>query len=135
MWGQVSADAVAGDEIRIIPTRVGTSENDRCKWSSGEDHPHACGDKESAQKAQKASGGSSPRVWGQDIFIKCLTNHIGIIPTRVGTRGYSGSACVVVWDHPHACGDKLTSRAVSLRAEGSSPRVWGQDRKSFVAPL
>ena len=45
MWGQVSADAVAGDEIRIIPTRVGTRKKDYNLVGVNKDHPHACGDK------------------------------------------------------------------------------------------
>ncbi len=29
-------------------------------------------------------------------------------------------------DHPHACGDKLSTRESGMLGEGSSPRVWGQ---------
>ena len=32
----------------------------------------------------------------------------------------------VVWDHPHAYGDKQTVGTGSGVKQGSSPRVWGQ---------
>ena len=40
-------------------------------------------------------------------------------------RGYT----VVGEDHPHAYGDKSALRARLNRGTGSSPRVWGQEKK------
>ena len=54
------------------------------------------------------------------------TNTIGIIPTRVGTRLCPSHNRRTSWDHPHACGDKLSLALPSVMAVGSSPRVWGQ---------
>ena len=45
VWGQVRLsypDKLSG---RIIPTRVGTRGNRSVATNTGEDHPHACGDK------------------------------------------------------------------------------------------
>ena len=54
---------------------------------------------------------------------------------RVGTRCSLICSSCYTEDHPHACGDKLTSRAASLRAEGSSPCVWGQEKASTNVEL
>ena len=55
---------------------------------------------------------------------------VGIIPTRMGTRGDSGTGVKIYEDHPHAYGDKLKSSKVSTHDGGSSPRVWGQVSQS-----
>ena len=45
---------------------------------------------------------------------------------RVGTSQRVFCVCFRSQDHPHACGDKLTSPSTLLIAPGSSPCVWGQ---------
>ena len=92
--------------LRIIPTRVGTSANNTFLQALRRDHPHACGDKEIAMRLRTAQEGSSPRVWGQEIFKLYDTMAIRIIPTRVGTRNNSFFVYLTFRDHPHACGDK-----------------------------
>ena len=49
----------------IIPTRVGTRQREDALKQLAEDHPHACGDKDSVAVAGDTVTGSSPRVWGQ----------------------------------------------------------------------
>ena len=71
--------------------------------------------------------GSSPRVWGQGALRAVGYCRIGIIPTRVGTSIVSDILSLLIWDHPHACGDKGSSADTSFFIVGSSPRVWGQD--------
>ena len=70
--------------------------------------------------------GSSPRVWGQVNNNTIALNHLRIIPTRVGTRGYRCILRAVKLNHPHACGDKGLTLQVFQHGVGSSPRVWGQ---------
>ena len=53
-----------------------------------------------------------------------------IIPTRVGTRANLYPLYSISRDHPHACGDKLTSARSSKIFSGSSPRVWGQAQEA-----
>ena len=65
MWGQVSQLSKFTPSEGIIPTRVGTRFDDLSDKMSAEDHPHACGDKQYANKYTAKKGGSSPRVWGQ----------------------------------------------------------------------
>ena len=50
------------------------------------DHPHACGDKRFSVVGFLCGKGSSPRVWGQEIYDKLTEMRARIIPTRVGTR-------------------------------------------------
>ena len=45
MWGQETVNSNVAPVDRIIPTRVGTSTVPIVVKISGEDHPHACGDK------------------------------------------------------------------------------------------
>ena len=45
VWGQVESMSGASGQLRIIPTRVGTSLLHGSKHSCNKDHPHACGDK------------------------------------------------------------------------------------------
>ena len=89
MWGQAGQcrgnEAAAG----IIPTRVGTSDEELMNELKKRDHPHACGDKSSITALVASSMGSSPRVWGQAIVYDNNKANRGIIPTRVGTsEGY-----------------------------------------------
>ena len=45
MWGQDANTIRSIGNVRIIPTRVGTRENQKKSASRYKDHPHACGDK------------------------------------------------------------------------------------------
>ncbi len=65
-------------------------------------------------------------MWGQVLII--LKNNVasGIIPMRVGTRGFVYGSDGQAEDHPHACGDKSSTLTSSPVRAGSSPCVWGQ---------
>ena len=45
MWGQVHQILLTRLLLGIIPTRVGTRNDETVKGYAEEDHPHACGDK------------------------------------------------------------------------------------------
>ncbi len=128
MWGQGRVNVQICTDIRIIPTRVGTSCKNLVNLTERQDHPHACGDKFLEPYQGHPVKGSSPRVWGQGnkIFYAFITD--GIIPTRVGTRTSPRKIALCSRDHPHACGDKVCPTALKLHSRGSSPRVWGQVR-------
>ena len=106
VWGQVIVCKLDNGNIRIIPTRVGTRSIDSVHHHSREDHPHACGDKSTAQFFLRPRVGSSPRVWGQGPPIWTTFLFSRIIPTRVGTRCSNCYKIKKLQDHPHACGDK-----------------------------
>ena len=128
VWGQAvvlhSLHLVCG----IIPTRVGTRRVFPAKQTTRRDHPHACGDKQTAKLFCRLRAGSSPRVWGQAASVVNNLAVTGIIPTRVGTSLFLYLSWISCWDHPHACGDKDYNSALTYPATGSSPRVWGQVR-------
>ena len=59
-----------------------------------------------------------------------------IIPTRVGTSRWILSVLHPLWDHPHACGDKVTMCESNIHGRGSSPRVWGQEESvKYTLPV
>ena len=85
VWGQGSTHLDGILLIRIIPTHVGTSINDSLRRRDFWDHPHACGDKQTAKLFCRLRAGSSPRVWGQAPTGDFTVHDGRIIPTRVGT--------------------------------------------------
>ena len=107
VWGQVSLCATTCRTRRIIPTRVGTRSHAEAVKRPSLDHPHACGDKRHKDSSFHKHKGSSPRVWGQVVFVAVAVNLAGIIPTRVGTSKGRKDTAICHRDHPHACGDKL----------------------------
>ena len=90
------------------------------------DHPHAYGDKFRKFYNQTPSTGSSPRVWGQDIWQFSINGTVRIIPTRMGTSTAKDLFNASSRDHPHAYGDKELNLKWDFGLIGSSPRVWGQ---------
>ena len=73
-------------------------------------------------------------MWGQGYDIDWKKPFDRIIPTRVGTSVPMSIQEPIIWDHPHACGDKCGFTAVGSASEGSSPRVWGQVIRLFENP-
>ena len=127
MWGQAHRKVKHGFFLGIIPMRVGTRVIFQLKMALEKDHPHACGDKQLANKAYHIAVGSSPCVWGQDFFGNVFINPVRIIPMRVGTSVLQYLLYLLDEDHPHACGDKLCRTPTTADFAGSSPCVWGQE--------
>ena len=126
VWGQANAVKISYTAFRIIPMRVGTRSAIRLSVISSMDHPHACGDKVSADMCELKITGSSPCVWGQ---VNLYVFHVKInriIPMRVGTSYIVNKKYGGYEDHPHACGDKIGSTHLDGAHSGSSPCVWGQ---------
>ena len=85
VWGQEGKNSVKVFDVRIIPTRVGTSTSGKTYSWHSKDHPHACGDKQVKTIVYRCEKGSSPRVWGQVVQALKSRGIDRIIPTRVGT--------------------------------------------------
>ena len=128
VWGQEENNYSHKITSRIIPTRMGTRFPVGSFERKGQDHPHAYGDKLGISLQTIFRKGSSPCVWGQDKVLVVLKCKVGIIPTRMGTRCHFYPNHRQRKDHPHAYGDKKDTVNDEIRAEGSSPRVWGQVR-------
>ena len=99
------------------------------------DHPHAYGDKSCLANSSLIVSGSSPRVWGQATANIDSLRNCGIIPTRMGTRGFCWSFRKERKDHPHAYGDKELCSSRFIVYIGSSPRVWGQEYQKALYRL
>ena len=65
VWGQAHIVSHSLSEVRIIPTRMGTSIYPHSVIPRRQDHPHAYGDKQYIKEQIPSKRGSSPRVWGQ----------------------------------------------------------------------
>ncbi len=130
VWGQGLRVHHRRIQAGIIPTRMGTSPCGRCSCVLLADHPHAYGDKYSIARGEHQQVRSSPRVWGQVTPIVQLSPPIGIIPTRMGTSIILYNLRYYTEDHPHAYGDKSPMTAQRAGGQKSSPRVWGQVKKS-----
>ena len=88
-------------------------------------HPHACGEHVFFPKLVEKLCGSSPRVWGTRFNAVTEAVHDRFIPTRVGNTASLKRLRGVYAVHPHACGEHQVSNEETIKAFGSSPRVWG----------
>ncbi len=70
--------------------------------------------------------GPSPRVWGEPRSTPALRAAQRTIPTRVGRTLGSYSPAPQFPDHPHACGENISTFARYSPNGGPSPRVWGE---------
>ncbi len=98
---------------RFIPTYVGNREWRCLGYRQKSVHPHVCGEQEAAAAFM------SP-VWR-------------FIPTYVGNSisGHDGHSAIAV--HPHVCGEQFIFTPPATPAIGSSPRMWGTERKPPLA--
>ena len=69
--------------------------------------------------------GSSPRVWGTQLYPIIVKNLIRFIPTGVGNTENVAAASADVAVHPHGCGEHTGTPSPNGLQDGSSPRVWG----------
>ena len=110
---------------RFIPTRVGNTQRAPPRGPLPPVHPHACGEYTRMGPLMKASGGSSPRVWGILRVAQAAELRSRFIPTRVGNTQTSPGMMTTRSVHPHACGEYTTRGNKWPLSIGSSPRVWG----------
>ena len=110
---------------RFIPTHVGNADPVVKVIKSISVHPHACGERPACACCAGGPVGSSPRMWGTPQHAANPENPRRFIPTHVGnaTRSLYPHRRLAV--HPHACGERVTSSAVTRSTTGSSPRMWG----------
>ena len=109
----------------IIPALAG---NTRCcvrAWSSGWDHPRACGEHESTTLKRMRREGSSPRLRGTLIRRMVHPAHDGIIPALAGNTHSRPCPMADGGDHPRACGEHSAWKSPPRISPGSSPRLRG----------
>ena len=125
VWGALMRSCIRHMSARLIPTCVGSTLTCTSGGAAPTAHPHVCGEHIGPVSPQRRVRGSSPRVWGAQLWGCAGLTGGRLIPTCVGSTrcryryGKRRSA------HPHVCGEHCrTWRRIRL-ALGSSPRVWG----------
>ena len=125
MWGTLKeyTDALAG--VRITPTCVGNTLDEGNLAAYIRDHPHLCGEHLAVLMSKTSPLGSPPPVWGTH-YLQCSHRFAwGITPTCVGNTGFVPFALLLIWDHPHLCGEHAAGVNFSFPPTGSPPPVWG----------
>ncbi len=89
-WGEVIARIAEIVQGRNIPTRVGRRPMVRGAASGAAEHPHAGGEKQTAETFPRFVRGTSPRGWREALTASCLILRGRNIPTRVGRRTRGG---------------------------------------------
>ena len=84
MWGTLEEYSSRCRFIRFIPTHVGNTLEDLCKRNRLSVHPHACGEHCSRSMYSAMVVGSSPRMWGTQLYNVNNRPIRRFIPTHVG---------------------------------------------------
>ena len=133
--------------VGITPAYAGKRLREGAYQARGEDHPRVCGEKSvfppllrfvqgspprmrgkgRKQRATIQSIGSPPRMRGKVGAVVCGVVYSGITPAYAGKRPQGGAYCVVCWDHPRVCGEKIHQRQFLFIYRGSPPRMRGKD--------
>ena len=125
-WGELGG-VIAGLEVaRTIPTRVGRTLTRCMRCTPRTDHPHAGGENSPRPAASPATGGPSPRGWGERPTSPTWSCWGRTIPTRVGRTIRPSLTPCMYTDHPHAGGENSRVRQARARESGPSPRGWGE---------
>ncbi len=125
MWGTLDTADSALDRLRFIPTHVGNTNLYVPTCSLSPVHPHACGEHHTIHVVFLRHPGSSPRMWGTPYAPGPTPLNYRFIPTHVGNTIRQKVITRIRSVHPHACGEHALPSFLTLRACGSSPRMWG----------
>ena len=88
-------------------------------------HPHACGEHYAYGYSIVGISGSSPRMWGTQMYGLTYNDRLRFIPTHVGNTDEAHRTKNPSAVHPHACGEHISVRFLPTTYSGSSPRMWG----------
>ena len=104
MWDQQSIAAANRENLRIIPTYVGSTFFVGSVFKFDANHSHVCGINECSLHGCTEFDESFPRMWDQLLFLHYINHGIRIIPTYVGsTRGFK-NLMQITTNHSHVCG-------------------------------
>ena len=95
-------------------------------------HPHAYGERVGIALQSVDTTGSSPRIWGTALGPQHVSRENRFIPTHMGNGRSALTAKVIATVHPHAYGERLIPLPSRPPRYGSSPRIWGTDRRRFT---
>ena len=105
VWGTLTYSILESYQYRFIPTCVGNSMLPISSRSLRLVHPHVCGELINCAASCDRDIGSSPRVWGTLLTLRCELSDIRFIPTCVGNLVLSRMSFNVSTVHPHVCGE------------------------------
>ena len=106
MRGKVLVSNVAIDEDGITPAHAGKRQASEGKQLQKQDHPRACGEKNSPIMRTWRPWGSPPRMRGKELGRVSRLLFARITPAHAGKSCSTSSADKADWDHPRACGEK-----------------------------
>ena len=110
----------------ITPARAGKSGHFPAPRGRRWDHPRACGEKSEHPTMKPVELGSPPRVRGKVTSFGYSVDELRITPARAGKRSRWDDDLLDAWDHPRACGEKVTYSGQAHFPPGSPPRVRGK---------
>ena len=116
----------------IIPACAGNTRPISAISRPCRDHPRVCGEHLEGHAAKTTGLGSSPRVRGTLRGLRRVGCHTGIIPACAGNTRVRASALRRVGDHPRVCGEHPDAAICVFAFRGSSPRVRGTPKLSYV---
>ena len=125
MWGTQHHPRLRDPAGRFIPTHVGNTAQAGESRTHAPVHPHACGEHTAALARTALAYGSSPRMWGTLPDVTLGQARDRFIPTHVGNTRRGGARLQHRAVHPHACGEHTGVPIRWIKADGSSPRMWG----------
>ena len=111
VWGARSLPPNLLRLVRLIPTCVGSTLTCTSGGAAPTAHPHVCGEHIGPVSPQRRVRGSSPRVWGAQLWGCAGLTGGRLIPTCVGSTrcryryGKRRSA------HPHVCGEHFSPKS------------------------
>ena len=128
--GEVTKEYDIDESQRITPACAGRSRTSARTIYRRQDHPRVCGEKPASRSKPRTAVGSPPRVRGEDGLPDRKSPACRITPACAGR---SRSLCLARFarvDHPRVCGEKVQMSSEMKIAQGSPPRVRGEDGKS-----
>ena len=112
--------------IRITPAYAGKSSFQNRSFSSREDHPRLCGEKQRLNSGFSAFEGSPPPMRGKERFSAVRIRLSGITPAYAGKSVSKCNVFRITQDHPRLCGEKGTLGIFMPGNLGSPPPMRGK---------
>ena len=117
---------------RITPAHAGKTPRMTCSFSSGTDHPRACGENKDTGRKRFKQSGSPPRMRGKHELTEFRHSLSRITPAHAGkTFDLTITPCTIS-DHPRACGENQASFSHLRLKRGSPPRMRGKPADDFI---
>ena len=113
-------------EDGITPAHAGKTASLGRSAPAVRDHPRACGENMSLTCSSVSLAGSPPRMRGKLTAEDLHLGDDGITPAHAGKTPRHRPARRQRRDHPRACGENTTRKAVRGKCPGSPPRMRGK---------